>query len=270
MQWRGVSWTIDARDRRAITEGSDCLGVWAQPGRSRLRLESVRKIIDRGVTAPLHRADGNPIQMLRPVAPALDGEHQRFICLRPMAPGLSVDRRLAMSENTRKECRVQGTVAPGFEPVKRLYEHEMRGLAEENTQLCIYYRGERVVDLWASVWSDGRFTPDSIVNVFSSGKSLEAIAMASLVGRGLLDYEDKVVAHWPEFGANGKGDISVAEVLRHEGGLAASPRPSTPKIFFPKGSSRMPSARSLPASLSDSARAAVVDGNITPLPVAGF
>ena len=105
--------------------------------------------------------------------------------------------------------------------MKRLYEHEMRGLAEENTQLCIYYRGERVVDLWASVWSDGRFTPDSIVNVFSSGKSLEAIAMASLVGRGLLDYEDKVVAHWPEFGANGKGDISVAEVLRHEGGLAA-------------------------------------------------
>ena len=121
----------------------------------------------------------------------------------------------------RGECRVQGTVAPGFEPVRTAYEREMRTMAEDNTQLCVYYKGERVVDLWASAPDDVRFSPNSIVNVFSSGKSLEAIAIAHLVGRGLLDYSARVADYWPEFGAHGKGKLTVADVMRHEGGLAA-------------------------------------------------
>jgi CubicO group peptidase (beta-lactamase class C family) len=94
-------------------------------------------------------------------------------------------------------------------------------MAEKNTQLCVYYKGERVVDLWASATNDAHFSPDSIVNVFSSGKSFEAIAIASLVGRGLLDYKAKIVDYWPEFGANGKAELTVADLMRHEGGLAA-------------------------------------------------
>jgi hypothetical protein len=97
----------------------------------------------------------------------------------------------------------------------------MQTLAEKNTQLCVYHRGEKVVDLWASATDDSSFSPDSLVNVFSSGKSLEAIAMASLVGRGLLRYEAKISDYWPEFGANGKDGLTVAELMRHEAGLAA-------------------------------------------------
>ena len=126
-----------------------------------------------------------------------------------------------MTPNDGKQCRIQGAVAPGFESVKKVYERELQAMAEENTQLCVYYKGERVVDLWASVTNDPKFSADSLVNVFSSGKSLAAIAMASLVGRGLLDYEARVVDSWPEFGANGKEDLTVAEVMRHEGGMAA-------------------------------------------------
>ncbi len=97
----------------------------------------------------------------------------------------------------------------------------MQTMAEKNTQLCVYYKGERVVDLWASATNDARFSADSIVNVFSSGKSLEAIAIASLVGKGLLDYKAKIVDYWPEFGANGKGELTVADLMRHEAGMAA-------------------------------------------------
>ena len=82
---------------------------------------------------------------------------------------------------------IEGTVAPGFESVKRLYEHNMQTLAERSTQLCVYVGEEKVVDLWASASGDTDFSPDSLVNVFSSGKSLEAIAVAWLVGKGLLD-----------------------------------------------------------------------------------
>jgi len=137
-----------------------------------------------------------------------------------------------MSSKAGANFQIQGTVAPGFESVKKVYEHEMQTMAEKNTQLCVYYKGERVVDLWASVTNDTKFSPNSIVNIFSSGKSLEAIAIASLVGRGLLDYKAKIVDYWPEFGANGKGELTIADLMRHEGGLAAFNTSLDPEDLF--------------------------------------
>ena len=116
---------------------------------------------------------------------------------------------------------IGGEVAPGFESVRVLYERETQSMAELNTQLCVYHQGEKVVDLWRSAASDATFSPDSLVNVFSSGKSLETIAIASLVDRGLLDYGDRIDQHWPEFAARGKVDITVADLMRHEAGMAA-------------------------------------------------
>ena len=125
-----------------------------------------------------------------------------------------------MSPNHSNKHNIHGTVAPGFESVRQLYEHHMRTLAEENTQLCVYYQGQKVVDLWASTTNNSNFSADSLINVFSSGKSLESIAMASLVSKDLLRYDAKITDYWPEFGANGKGELSVADLMRHEAGLA--------------------------------------------------
>lgn len=55
--------------------------------------------------------------------------------------------------------------------------------------------------------------------MFSSGKSIAAIVVAMLVDKGLLSYDEKVVSYWPDFGQNGKNDITLADVLRHEAGL---------------------------------------------------
>jgi CubicO group peptidase (beta-lactamase class C family) len=121
----------------------------------------------------------------------------------------------------RNPAQIQGEVAPGFESVRALYEHNMQTLEEKQTQLCIYVKGEKVVDLWASVVEGDSFSADSLVNVFSSGKSFEALAIAWLFGRGLLRYGAKVIEYWPEFGANGKQGLTIAELMRHEAGLAA-------------------------------------------------
>jgi CubicO group peptidase (beta-lactamase class C family) len=125
-----------------------------------------------------------------------------------------------MSHGTTKRIQINGIVAPGFESVEKLYEQQMKTMAEQNTQLCVYYRGEKVVDLWASATDDSDFSADSLVNVFSSGKSLEAIAIASLVSKGLLSYDARITQYWPEFGANGKDGLTVADLMRHEAGLA--------------------------------------------------
>ena len=52
---------------------------------------------------------------------------------------------------------IQGEVAPGFESLKQLFERETQTMAERNAQLCVYYQGERVVDLWRSAEDDPQF-----------------------------------------------------------------------------------------------------------------
>ena len=63
--------------------------------------------------------------------------------------------------------KIEGSVKPGFEPVKETFQNRMASLKEINAQLCIYVEEECVVDLWGSVTEDPNFGPDSLINVFS-------------------------------------------------------------------------------------------------------
>ena len=44
-----------------------------------------------------------------------------------------------------------------------------------------------------------RYGPDTMANIFSSGKQIETAVMAMLVDRGLVSYDDTIAQHWPEF-----------------------------------------------------------------------
>lgn len=80
---------------------------------------------------------------------------------------------------------------------------------------------EKVVDLWASLTgeSDKEYNGDSFNTVFSSTKTVCAIVFACLADKGLVDYEEKIATYWPEFAKEGKEDVKVMDVLRHESGL---------------------------------------------------
>ena len=43
------------------------------------------------------------------------------------------------------------------------------------------------------------------------------VALAS--SRGWLDYDERVATYWPEFGQNGKEQITVRQLLAHQAGL---------------------------------------------------
>jgi CubicO group peptidase (beta-lactamase class C family) len=128
--------------------------------------------------------------------------------------------------------QLNGKVAPGFESVKALFEQQMSRMAEQHAQLCVYHRGEKVVDLWASVGNSEGFSADAKTTIFSSGKSMEAIAIGMLVSQGLIDYDAKITQYWPEFGVNGKQNITVADVMRHESGLANFDEPLDAENLF--------------------------------------
>ena len=136
--------------------------------------------------------------------------------------------------STSGKLTIDGTIDPKFRSIKRLFERDLSTLAERNAQLCIYVGDEKVVDLWGSAIGDEAFHADSIVNVFSSGKSLEAIAIAYLVGQDLIKYSDKIVNHWPEFGQAGKQDLTIADLMRHEAGLASLSVSIEPEHLLPE------------------------------------
>jgi CubicO group peptidase (beta-lactamase class C family) len=90
--------------------------------------------------------------------------------------------------------------------------------------MAVYLDGEPVVDVWTG-YSDRRgrvpWTADTASMVFSATKGMASTVIHRLADRGLIDYEAPVAEYWPEFGANGKSNISVRQVMRHRAGLSA-------------------------------------------------
>jgi CubicO group peptidase (beta-lactamase class C family) len=85
-----------------------------------------------------------------------------------------------------------------------------------------------VVDLWGG-WSDeARTTPwtrDTIVNVWSTTKTVAALAALMLIDRGLIHEDDPVARHWPEFAANGKEGVTIGHLMSHTSGVSAWEQP---------------------------------------------
>jgi len=133
---------------------------------------------------------------------------------------------------------IEGTVAPGFEHVRDAFASNFsRGDAYEDVgaSLAVYRGGRCVVDLWGGYRDSGRtraWTRDTLINVWSTTKGVTALAVALLVDRGKLSYADAVAKHWPEFAANGKGAITVAQLLSHQGGLPGFSEPTTVEDFY--------------------------------------
>jgi CubicO group peptidase (beta-lactamase class C family) len=98
-------------------------------------------------------------------------------------------------------------------------EHDELGAA-----VAIAVEGTLVVDIWAG-WKDrDRTQPwerDTLVDVFSVGKAMAALCVLILVERGQVELEAPVSRYWPEFAANGKGEVTVRMLLCHRAGVPA-------------------------------------------------
>ncbi|MFN8376964.1 MAG: serine hydrolase domain-containing protein [Anaerolineae bacterium] len=119
---------------------------------------------------------------------------------------------------------IQGTVATGFELVEQEFQRNFAKRRELGAACAIYYRGEKVVDLWGGyrdVEKQLRWEEDTLILVFSTTKGVAAVAVAVAHARGLFDYDEKVSTYWAEFAQNGKANITVRQLLSHQAGLCA-------------------------------------------------
>jgi len=102
-------------------------------------------------------------------------------------------------------------------------------------QLSVRHRGEQVIHR-ALGHSSGngpqdspetpkiQMTTDTPICYFSASKAVTALLIHILVEQGLVNLMDPVSYYCPEFGQNGKGTITVHQILSHRGGIPAIPR----------------------------------------------
>ena len=109
------------------------------------------------------------------------------------------------------------------------------GLDEQAARFSVCIGGETVIDLWAGQ-ADPRsqtpFTETTLAPVFSTGKAVMALMIATCVERGLLDYDRPVAEIWPAYGQAGKGRITLAQMMSHQDGLPGFDTEVDPTIWF--------------------------------------
>jgi CubicO group peptidase (beta-lactamase class C family) len=135
-------------------------------------------------------------------------------------------------------ARIQGFVAPGFEPVRAAFAANFERdepLRELGASMSVYRHGERVVDLWGG-WRDAArmqpWTRDTLVNVWSTTKGIVAVAFAMAAERGQIEYDAPVAHYWPEFAAQGKDRTTVSHILSHQAGLPGFAAPTGPENVY--------------------------------------
>jgi len=117
---------------------------------------------------------------------------------------------------------IGGWVEASFEPVLDAFAANFDDRGDVGAAVCVYLEGEPVVDLWGGMAdaTTGRpWTSDTVVLVYSATKGVTSVCANRLIERGALDPAAPVARYWPEFAANGKAEITVAQVLSHQAGL---------------------------------------------------
>jgi CubicO group peptidase (beta-lactamase class C family) len=116
-----------------------------------------------------------------------------------------------------------GFVQDRYAPVRAQFDENFEKGLELGACFCATVEGETVVDLWGG-WTDvaktKRWQRDTIVNVYSTTKTMTALAALMVADRGLIDFAAPVARYWPEFAANGKDRVTVGQLMSHSSGLS--------------------------------------------------
>jgi CubicO group peptidase (beta-lactamase class C family) len=132
-----------------------------------------------------------------------------------------------MTETT-PDVQVEGFCADRFEKVRDAFVANFTNGDDVGASVAASIDGELVLDLWGGRAGtrpslDAATEPwqrDSIINVWSSTKTMLALSALMLADRGEIDLHAPVARYWPEFAANGKEAIEVRHLLSHTSGLS--------------------------------------------------
>jgi CubicO group peptidase (beta-lactamase class C family) len=117
---------------------------------------------------------------------------------------------------------IQGTWDKRFESVATTLSKNLDEGADLGASVAVMVGGDPVVDIWGGFVDQEKTTRwerDTIVNVWSTTKTMTFLCALMLVDRGQLDFHAPVADYWPEFAAAGKQDVEVRHLMAHTAGL---------------------------------------------------
>ncbi len=99
-------------------------------------------------------------------------------------------------------------------PVLELIERQREEGLHSGAVMYVSQRGRVLADV-----ALGDLQPDSVVPWLSAGKPITAVAIGQLWERGLIDLDDPVARHLPEFAVKGKEQVTIRHLLTHTAGI---------------------------------------------------
>ena len=128
------------------------------------------------------------------------------------------------------DVAVNGFAPDRFAGVRDVFAANFSSGADIGASFTATLEGETVVDLWGG-WADETKTrpwqENTIVNVYSTTKTMTALTALLLADRGELDFDAPVARYWPEFAAAGKSAVKVSHLMSHSAGLSGWKAPIT-------------------------------------------
>jgi CubicO group peptidase (beta-lactamase class C family) len=125
---------------------------------------------------------------------------------------------------------IHGTCDDRFAQVREVLSDNLDAGNDLGASVAVYLAGEPMVDIWGGHLDAEKTQPwerDTIINVWSTTKTMAALCCLVLADRGDLDLHGAVATYWPEFAAGGKADIEVRHLLSHTAGLSGWAEPIT-------------------------------------------
>jgi len=118
---------------------------------------------------------------------------------------------------------LQGHLDPRFESLRDIIEDNLHSGAECGLSMVVDIDGHVVADVYGGYADQALTRPwerDTIVNVWSTTKTVTSLAVLMLADRGQVDLDAPVARYWPEFAASGKEGVLVRHLMSHTSGLS--------------------------------------------------
>ena len=125
-------------------------------------------------------------------------------------------------------AEVHGRCDERFAAVRDAFAKNLDDGLDVGACAAVTVDGELVVDIWGGYTDEARTAPwrqDTLINVWSTTKTMTALCALILADSGELDLHAPVARYWPEFAAAGKDAVEVRHLLGHTAGLSGWAQP---------------------------------------------
>ena len=133
------------------------------------------------------------------------------------------------------QMEVHGFCDEKFAAVRDAFERNFTENGDVGASVAATLEGEFVIDLWGGhqdAEGNRPWEENTIVNVYSTTRTMTFITALMMEDRGLLDLDAPVGEYWPEFAQAGKESVRVKHFLSHSAGLPGFSRTLTTEELY--------------------------------------